>query len=373
MFGLISVAIITSTVVVGVYSFYTKILQWKSLVASLIVSLIVSSSSSCIYDRFAYGDTEYWTSYLTQVSYKEGWTEIKTETYTDSKGKTQTRTVVVNHPPEWNAMNSNGHSVNINDAQYKSLAIRWGHNPATGGWFGIKHDYKWNGDINTAEICTTSHYYENRAVNSNSLYKKGMDKKEASTLELYDWPKLYGYNADFVLDKNNITSNKFKRDIAILNADYGNLHQIRINILIFVDKDVSIVTDQDTYWKGGKKNELNICIGQNSAGVVQWCRCISWSNSEQLKAEIANFVQSQEKLDYDKFTSYLRQNIPDKWQRLEFKQFNYIEKDIPFWLYGIVLLLTIPASIFISIKLLMVDYHAKSTRVLKNSFLTRFS
>lgn len=68
-------------------------------------------------------------------------------------------------------------------------------------------------------------------------------------------------------------------------------------------------------------------------GLVQWCRCISWSNSELFKTEISQLVQSMEKFDYNKLDTYLRESIPTKWERLEFKQFDYIEKSKPGWLF----------------------------------------
>lgn len=284
-------------------------------------------------------DTELWTGSATDVSYKEGWTEVRLVTTTDSKGNVSTHIETTDHPPEWYLRDSNNESLSISQDQYLTLARRWGHNPRTGGWGGSVYSYPWDGNHQTREIVSTTHSYENRLrANRNNVFRKRpLTPEERSSTGLYErvWikenyysPAVYGDIAD--LDHR----------IGSINARLGKAKQIRIHVLIFVNTGIETAHLQDRYWEGGKKNELNICLGLQADKIV-WCYPFSWTEREDLKADLRDRLEGMSIADSPAIAKNIEELVTTEWERKQFSDFDYLPIDVPLWSIGLVYVLAL--------------------------------
>lgn len=316
----------------------------RTLLIGLVISYVAGLSGYFLSISNRYAMNEYWTEWATSVTYKEGWTEIITTT--DSKGRTS-RTVI-NHPEQW-WLSTPKNKVTIDKKGYQELATRWGHDPAGWGHLGIEHTYKWPGTPLTGEVVTTKHRYDNRPALAPSLFNyRPIAKDEAASLQLYNWATLYkDYRSRFVYYPTPRPD--LEGPLSRLNADFGSKHEIRVHLLIWDDRSVEVSHDQEAFWKGGNKNELNICIGQDADRNITWARVFSWSKSEELKAEIAAFLMEQKKLDPYQLDRFLREKIPLEWQRRDFSEFNYIPRYTPTWYYWVLAVWDIASVAFITV------------------------
>lgn len=303
---------------------------------SIIILLIIwfSVRASMTHDR------EYWNGWATHMIYTEQeWrTETYTETYTDAKGKTQTRTRtrIVYYPPSWTLYDDIGSSHGLSEKEYRSIAGQWGNpHPPSGGSSGASHWVKWDGNKQSGIPITCRHSYTNKTLACHTVFNfRELSKEEAK--ELYPWPGMVNdWHAPMILGYRGADEAKVDRMLAELNADLGKSKQVRVHVLVFYGKDASIAELQREYWKGGKKNELNICLGLDTDNKMEWCRVFSWSESEDLKSEIANHLEPGQAIDWDAFLRFVRQGIESKWQRKSFKDFDYLSVELPAWAVGL--------------------------------------
>lgn len=277
-------------------------------------------------------DYEYHTGLVQRVVYKESYEE--TITTTDDKGNTQTTTIY--HGPEYRVVDTNNYSVGINEKTYVRLAKQFGEpNPPTdwGVGNGWTHTYNWPINNATAEVVSTSHTFINRTQANHSVFKYDPVSEETKNqFQLFDHPKVDGYyTVRCVLGDAGPETSKYERQLSLTNAYLGHNCEIRIFVLVFHDQPIEASVHQEALWKGGKKNELVICFGVNNAYDVTWTKCFSWSNSEQLKADIQTIHRVGDKLDLFKLNNWLNEHIPTEWKRREFTEFKYIQIEPPAW------------------------------------------
>jgi hypothetical protein len=148
----------------------------------------------------------------------------------------------------------------------------------------------WNGSDPTRKGVFTEHSYENRIKASDlTLFNIMVVKEsEADSLGLYKYPEIKdNINYPTILGKN--IPRKVQEDFKKLNAKFGPSNKLRLWVLVFDNKPVSIAPLQENYWVKGNKNELVICIGRKGEE-IQWAYSFSWSLSADLTAEVTQKV-----------------------------------------------------------------------------------
>lgn len=352
-----------------------EILYWMSLLVSLLVSvglielvvwqnvkdplltagiaflvtllLICGISIGAHYGQTT--DTELWTGYAQEVKYREEWTETRVVTTTDAKGNMSTHVETIYHPPEWWLVDSNGLDVGIHSSQYETLAERWGHSPRRHGSSGTLHRYGWNGDPRTAEVVATTHHFENRIrANKHNTFRKEpltLEERNGQPLHARQWisanyyaPSVYGDPFGGELEKR----------IAKINADLGASKQVRIHLLFYQDVDIAIGPLQERDWEGGKKNELNLCLGLHGNTIV-WCYPFSWSEREDMKAELRDELEGLH--EAQPIAAAIEKTVREKWERKHFRDFKYLAIDTPLWavLLAYFVAVAIPITVFLTV------------------------
>jgi hypothetical protein len=252
----------------------------KSMICVGVASLL--SFCICLYDVIPGYNREFWAGYAEKVVYIESYTT--TESSTDSKGRTTTRTVY--HYPEYFVVDNNNVKVSIDENEYLRLGKLWNHQKLPKeGWLpgnGTKHEYP--ATLTNKVVVNSVHFYSNRSQSSNSVYKyTEVSKDDVKQYNLFERPQVNGfYHVPCVFGYTNDSK------LSNLNAIFGKIYQVRLVLLVWRNADQETVVMQENYWKGGAKNEFVMCVSINNNGVVDWAKAFSWSESENLKADFKN-------------------------------------------------------------------------------------
>jgi hypothetical protein len=302
-------------------------------IASVLIAVVISKA---IIDHTSVQFTEYWGSTVTAVFEEEPYNYWKTETCsrqvpcgTDSEGNTEycTEYYDCSHQedvsPSWWAITNLNERFSISEKQHDELVIQfrtkktiiktrqnYAPRDRAVGSKGTKfegtrvgqtsHVYQtsWNGSDETRKAYTSQHTYENRVKASDlTIFNIKMVKEvEVDSLGLFRYPehkkstwfnKTNGLTYPTILGDNisKETQEKFRK----LNGKFGVSNELRLWILVFENKPMSIAQFQENYWVKGNKNELVVCIGKKG-NEIQWSHAFSWAHSAELTAAVQNEV-----------------------------------------------------------------------------------
>jgi hypothetical protein len=77
---------------------------------------------------------------------------------------------------------------------------------------------------------------------------------------------------------------------------------------------------------------LLFVFGINDDNDIIWSDVITWGENQLLQIEIKEYIKDNKKLKIDnEFSSFLYNKINSDWKRKEFKDFEYISIEPPFW------------------------------------------
>jgi hypothetical protein len=333
----------------AIYAYFfhqSKVLWWEFaiLLAVPVVSLFIAKFTA---ESFIAKDEEYWTSYVVSASYEEPWDEYiyKRCTRTVGSGK-NARTesydcsYVKHHHEKWYFTDSSGSERIISEDLFESLVSRWGNrkfvemNRRYHSRDGNKYVSEWKGDIRTIEVVTSIHSYENRVQSSNSVFK--FQPVDPGKYNLYNYPKFAedGYTCPSILGVcDRYSSADFSLSAA--NAALGARKQIRMWMLLFNDQPIEAGIEQESYWKGGNKNELVVCVGLKNKE-VQWVYVFSWTPVEELKIGIRDEINKMKIFDAELAAKIIATQAESKWVRKQFKDFSYLSVQLDWkWILAI--------------------------------------
>lgn len=352
--------------VVFLYLFYKRQVAWWEYVIPIAVTAIFIVAVKAAGEYSMTKDTEYWGGWVQNATYYEAWNErvscghpiYRTETYTYPCGKNDTctgsRTVLAGyehsydvdeHPEEYDLLESNSIKIPINRQQWLDIQSKFKNkeflelNRAYHTKDGDAYVTSWAGDYSNIISVTTEHNYENRIINSDSVFNyKPVEGKDSKGL--YE----YVYNGP--LDTPSVLPETYpdSEEISKLNAILGAKKEVRVWVLIYTDAQREIAKRQEALWKNGNMNELVICVGLDKDRNVQWAEVFSWSKSYQLKSNIRAFIENEKKLDLKILTPYLQEQIENGWTRRDFSEFNYLQVQQPTWAIVTAFLLSIIIS-----------------------------
>lgn len=283
-------------------------------------------------------DREYWTGYVTEVSYTTAWTEWVTVTTTDARGNTTTTTYPVYHPEEWHVADTNGDRESISKATYLDICRRIGvASPKVKGYGGDTTRYKWDGRPETGYVWTTVHKFRNPTLAGGSLFSfRDFSRAEAKELGLPNWDDWKWRPAG--------TEAAFGEKLAVLNADLGRSCKVRVHFVFAADGTGSEWGEAvEEYWRKGKKNELTCVVGR-TGGSVTWCRTFGWSDAEGVKAGLREHVAGMSQFDADATLAWLRAEIPNGWHVADLSEYDHVAVRVPAWLTMLFILLVSVAA-----------------------------
>lgn len=355
--------------------FHRKMVWWEYAVL-IIPSLLFVFLTRIIMVSVNASDTEYLGSYVKQITYYEEWDEMVWVTKTrrvpcgvDSNGHTKYRTETYTvrerryHPERWVYVDSESNREHmISKGEFDKIQRRFNTKPLFRDMKrnyhridGDAYDTYWDKSVIHLYEITTPKKYKNKikARETHTIFRmKDISDEEATKLGLYNYPKINDLTQPPIIGKP--VSDREMQRIKYINATYGKLWQFRCYVLLFNDKDIEISERQKAFWQNGNKNEFVVCLGIKGDSVV-WSNPFSWCDEPKLEVLTRDYFVQNPKLDLDEYGKWLQTQIPTKWKRKEFEDFDYINVGLSSTQYIALVILTVVINICISIWLVVND------------------
>lgn len=327
---------------VVMFAVYKHRATWWEYLLPTVVTLCLALPAKFLVETVQTNDTEYWTGYVVNVTYLEGWTEHYTTTSTDSKGNSHTEHHYVYHSPEYFITDNNGCRIHVNYSTFEYFCQKFKNKTFTdlfhfsqSSWGdGNEYDTAWDNKNETFTPCTSLHRYTNKIQAADSVFKfPEVSQDDKVAYGLYDYPGVYDYYRC-----QSVLGFPGSDLLDYWNAKLGKQKQIRMWLLNFPDQPAMAGQLQEALWDGGNKNDLVVCVG-TSGGKTTWCYAFSWSESHDLKQEIRDYVVSGHTVS--EIISFMAAGVEKKWVRKQFADFDYLTVEPPVWAVVIVFILTI--------------------------------
>lgn len=347
--------------------FFRKKVVWWEYIVMIAVPIVVSLIVRVIMVSYNNTDTEYLGDYITKVRHYDDWDEWvhRTCTRTVKSGKTTvTQTYDCSyrqyHPERWSYFDQDGeeHWLFYKE-EFDEIVRRFGTKMIFVDMHrryytkdGDAQEYRWNGSEKTAWPVTHPHKYKNKLQNSRSIFNfEEIDENYADSIGLYDYPPIEMYDQNPILS-HTIKLPKNQEDaLRYTNGFYGKKHQFRVFVLLFENKDIEISEKQRSYWKGGNKNELVVCLGVKD-NKVDWCNAFSWCDVPTIDVKTETYFAQNDTLDLKAYSDLLRESLDNgEWVRKNFEDFSYLKPELSLtqqiWILVISILLNIGFAIFV--------------------------
>lgn len=365
------------------YKFYLEKFVWWELLLPTAISFIFILITKFTVEKSLLSDTQYRGGLIVEARYYEyweTWVEKKcTEkyacgTYTTGSGKNKvthtkycTRTYDCSycdrHSAYWEVYDDQGHSWYIDEKEYKRLMNQWKATPEFVelnrkinykhcGQDGDMYRIRWNGDMLTTESSTWETSYENHVQVSKSNFDlREISEKEAVKYGLYDYPTVNGYKQANILGIDSLTflEQKYKNGAVKMfeyfNGVYGPKRKLRFYVLLFYNKPIDVAIKQRSYWVGGNKNEIVLCIDvDKTTGKINWVYPFSWGENKRISIDLREDVANMDTLNFTKLYHIADVATKDFMYR-DFTQFDYLSVDPPNWEVWFVYILTFVITI----------------------------
>lgn len=337
-----------------------KVVWWEVLIPIGIGSsflLLTASIGTFFHTR----DTEFWGGFATRTEYYEAWNEevpcTHTKYCTNSKGETYSCGTehsydVDDHPPKWVVYDTNGLTVDVEPVVFKSLCSKWGNKTFVDlhrsyhTKDGDKYVATWDMSREKARLIVTPHSYTNKVAVSDAV-QHWEELSEDRIEVLFDYPEISNAYQRSLLGWN---SEGAEERLNWINGSFGPLKQLRLFVLVFRNKPVAVAIDQETYWKGGNKNEFVLCVGVREE-TIDWGYAFSWTDDRTLVSDVAGWVNARrgQMFDPEELAVYLEEEIPLRWTRKSFSDFDWVRIDPPWYVILMCYLLTLASSIGASV------------------------
>lgn len=353
--------------IIILFIYYKKKIHLVEYLILFFVPLLLIVLMKLIFTRSV--DSEIWGEYIKQVRYYEDWNEYIhrtcTNTYTDANGNTQTTTYdcsyVQYHGEYYEAISNTGNEYYISKNKYEFYKRLWKNSK----FQDMKRNYhsndgdmyysNWDNIMDNMFVYFTEHYYENKVIESNSIFK--FEEIDTSFYkDIYEYPELIDNKIDAYLYDKSLISNEIllaNESLIKWNAFLGAQLEIRMMVLIWKNKIDDYAWAQRNFWQNGNKNELIVCISIDDNMKIQWADIISWTEVEELKIQLRSDIYDLEYLDYSKLNELIKNKSVELWKRKEFKDFNYLTVEPKTWqliLSYIIVFITCLVIALISIK-----------------------
>lgn len=351
---------------------FNKKMVWWEYMALIIPSLLFTFITQLIMVSVNSSDTEYLGGYVNRITYYEPWDEMVhvRHTRTNSDGETEVyytwereyhseRYTYVDNESNWEHY--------LSKKEYEIIKKRMGDKAVFRDMHrdyhridGDAYDIYWDKTIEHLYDITTPHSYTNKikASQSHTIFKySDISEEDAKELGLYEYPDINLMNQNPIIGR--YASDKDKQRIKYINATYGKTHQFRVYMLFYEGKDIEISEQQKAYWQNGNKNEFVVCLGTQRDSVV-WCNPFSWCDEPKLEALTRDYFIQNPKVDIDAYGKWLQTQIPTKWKRKEFSDFEYIHIGLSKGQYIALIIIMILLNIGISVFLVMNDIQNES-------------
>ena len=376
------IAILPLAIAAGLWYFSKRVTWWEALSLSVLSALIVL----CFHVIAVNGmlsDTETWSGVVTESQFRPTWKEYyeyavyrteyyyttETERYTDSKGKSHTRTVRVKHSKQvfdhwepttrthsdkWSCNDTVNGGYDIDQSRYKDILNSFGQEKSKPGTrrtsehksrmiSGDPNDYYTVNVKNYIYPVTSRRSFENRVKAAPSVFSYA---KVPENAPVFEYPS---NNDKFCSDRTVGAVGVSTLNLDQMNAILGPTKQINVILAGFgVEKGSDIAQLQEAKWFGGKKNDLVICFGGGQITKPSWVYVFGWSESDICKQNLQSIIMQNGMKN--ETLPLIQKEIMTNYKRKDWHKFDYLTIEVPaskyIWLFAIVALVNIGGIIF---------------------------
>lgn len=347
--------------------FFRKKVVWWEYIVMIAIPIVVSIVIRLIMIGYNNTDIEYLGDYITKVRHYDDWDEWvhRTCTRTYKSGNTiRTQTYDCSyrryHPERWSYFDQDGEEHWLFfEEEFNKIVQKFGTqmvfvdmNRRYYTKDGDAQEYCWDGSEKTAWPVTHSHTYKNKLQNSRSIFNfEDIDKDYADSIGLYEYPPIEMYDQTPILSHTIKLPINQEGALRYTNGFYGKKYQFRVFVLLFENEDIEISEKQRSYWKGGNKNELVVCLGVKN-NKVDWCNAFSWCDVPTIDVKTESYFTQNDTLDLKAYSDLLRKSLDNgEWVRKNFEDFSYLKPELSLtqeiWVLVISILLNIGFAVFI--------------------------
>jgi hypothetical protein len=392
LFGAIGVTAATTAIL---FLFFKDKVLWWEIALLLAVSLITGASFKWIATSNLTKDYEYWGTRFERVEYYEEWDEWIEETCSeecccDAEGNGCSTTYYDcsyrdYHSEYYLKVDHLGNKYNITKEEYLRLKAKMGNST----FKDMNRDYyridgnmyftTWNRKMEDYECISTIHEYENKTQAVKNVFNfPDVDSTDIETYGLFEYPKATGKSRFYQRNILGFNDPSAEHKLQIVNGELGCQKQVRVYVLVYKNKP-SIQTShlQQAYWKGGNKNEVVITVNIDDNHKPTWANVFSWSEREDFKVHIRDFILSQEKLNLDEIVDHSHKELKQNFVRKNFSEFDYLEVKLKpnqlMWSVVVSIIINFIVSIFIVLNEARDDWNSyRNNYNYSNSNLSRF-
>jgi len=319
---------------------------WEYFFPFAVCLVVIFGFKSCASNSMR-NDVEYKGSLVKEARYYEEWDEWISKMCSKTVGSGKTAHTVYydcsyrqNHPEHWEIETTQGTTLSCSKQLYSTLVSLFNNQH----FVDMDRDYylqdgnmyltRWDGVNERSYPLAFSESYTNyiKPADQSILHFERVGDNEIKRYHLFDYPEIQkNWQQPTILGapKNNPYFNYSDWQLRRLNGRIGPSKQCRMFILYFANVPPEAALYQQSYWQGGNKNELVVCIGvdSNNYNKVKWADVFSWSKSERLKIDLRNYLLDNGKdcLNLYDFISYSDKQINRQFKRREFVEFSYLE------------------------------------------------
>ena len=338
--------------ILALYIYRHKLIWWEVALPTL-VSLVIIGVMKVSMTAYSAQDVEYFSEYITEARYYEEWDEWIEQTCsepcnctTDDDGYTSCDTCYYDcsyrdyNPEFWQIRTNMGNAYRCTQGYYKYLVKLFNNET----FVDMRRDYYTiDGDMYRTQFdgifehvipMSYEHTYVNKPQAAHTIFQFD-DLLPEDTEGLYQYPQVVDRKQDACLG----CTDKENERLRIYNGLNGRKHEIKMFVLVFEGKDISIAEKQRHFWKGGNKNELVVCTDSEGS----WTKTFSWCDDKSIEVE-SNYIFNDTipmKHKIDKLVKLVDTN----WKRKHFEDFSYIKVPLTnsqiMWIYIIVSIFSI--------------------------------
>lgn len=336
----IVIGLVCFMILVIFHTLYSKSMKVE-LLAICSISIILGFGVITLIDyKSQTDDVEIWSGKIIDVKHTEEydiWIPPREETYTttNSKGKTETHTrTIAGYWEHHKAKNS----IETTDNGTMSVSATLDGREFTDDFVNSTSELEKYYPIGKATA--TTHTYENKLKASYSVFKN-KDIKLSDYKGLPEYPS--NVNNELTIDRligkfeNKKVLSKKLDDINTRLNDTDNpknkqkiksYKQVNLMMINFGEKSEDYGWALQDYWKNGAKNDFVVTFGTDSKGKITWCHAFSWTDVEILKSDVREYIIGKNVKEFDKCIDDIGNMVENKFDRKQFKDFDYIQVDV---------------------------------------------
>lgn len=127
----------------------------------------------------------------------------------------------------------------------------------------------------------------------------------------------------------------------------GPARQVNIVLVATSHPDARYADALHAKWLGGKKNDVVVVLGVSEYPEINWVRVLSWTEREVFKVQLRDALLDLKTVKMDAVLDTIAQQVEVGFERRSMADFEYLKHEIepPFWLTGLLLLLSAIGSV----------------------------